>query len=54
MLLSAKNLRIYHLKFAVMFSFQDEPEVLFWALDYDDSFIGMPLVRVKIQNWDEL
>ena len=33
---------------------QDEPEVVFLALYLNDGFIGVPLVRVKIQSWNEL
>ena len=30
---------------------QNEPEVVFLALYLNDSFIGMPLVRVEIECW---
>lgn len=33
---------------------QDEPEVMFLATNFDDSFIGVPLIRVEIQGWNEL
>lgn len=33
---------------------QNEPEVVFLALYLNDSFIGMPLVRVEIECWNEL
>lgn len=33
---------------------QDEPEVIFLTTNFDDSFIGVPLIRVEIQGWNEL
>lgn len=36
------------------FAVQDEPEVVFLALDFDHSLISVPLVRVEVQHGDEL
>ena len=33
---------------------QNEPEVVFLALHLNDSFIGVPLVRVEIERRNEL
>jgi len=33
---------------------QNEPEVVFLALYFNHGFIGVPLVRVEIQRWNEL
>lgn len=33
---------------------QNEPEVVFLALYFNDSFIGVPLVRVEIEGRNEL
>ncbi len=36
------------------FAVQNEPEVVFFAPYFNDSFIGVPLVRVEIERWNEL
>ena len=36
------------------FAVQNEPEVVFLALYFNDSFIGVPLVRVEIECRNEL
>lgn len=33
---------------------QNESEVVFLALYFNHGFIGVPLVRVEIQRWNEL
>ena len=33
---------------------QNEPEIVFLALYFNHGFIGVPLVRVEIQRWNEL
>lgn len=36
------------------FAVQNEPEIVFLALDLNNSFVGVPLVRVEVQHGDEL
>lgn len=36
------------------FAVQNEPDVVFLALNLNDSFIGVPLVRVEIERRNEL
>ena len=36
------------------FAVQNEPEIVFLALYFNHGFIGVPLVRVEIQRWNEL
>ena len=33
---------------------ENEPEVIFFAMYFDYGFIGVPLVRVGIERWNEL